>query len=98
MFADVTAGVNLRSKAFAPLEAKHQQAASAVTEAGSEWQRLQLRVHTFCACAAVGLGELPERLNPLVRPLMEAARREENTLVQVSGGGGSSGILKWKRN
>ncbi|XP_063047545.1 TATA-binding protein-associated factor 172 isoform X2 [Engraulis encrasicolus] len=82
VFADVTAGVNLRSKAFAPLEAKHQQAASAVTEAGSEWQRLQLRVHTFCACAAVGLGELPERLNPLVRPLMEAARREENTLVQ----------------
>ncbi|XP_076142111.1 TATA-binding protein-associated factor 172-like isoform X1 [Alosa pseudoharengus] len=83
VFSEATAGmVAARSALWPALDAKHQQAASAVAEAGGEWQRLQLRVHTFCACAAVGLGALPERLNPLVRPLMEAARREDNTLVQ----------------
>lgn len=81
-FSEMTAGVRGLSKVWAALDARQQQAAAAVEEAGTEWQRLQLRVHTFCACAAVGLGALPERLNPLVRPLMEAARREENTLVQ----------------
>lgn len=51
-------------------------------ETNQEWQVLHLRVHTFAACAVVNLQQLPEKLNPVIKPLMEAIRKEENTLVQ----------------
>lgn len=53
-----------------------------VTETNQEWQVLQLRVHTFAACAVVSLQQLPEKLNPIIKPLMETIKKEENTLVQ----------------
>lgn len=53
-----------------------------VTETNLEWQTLQLRVHTFTACAVVNLEQLPEKINPVIKPLMEAVKKEENTLVQ----------------
>ena len=51
-------------------------------ETSAEWQRLHLRVHLLVACAVVNLQALPDKLNPLVRPLMEGVKREENALVQ----------------
>lgn len=53
-----------------------------VAETNQEWQVLQLRVHTFAACAVVSLQQLPEKLNPIIKPLMETIKKEENTLVQ----------------
>lgn len=53
-----------------------------VTETNQEWQTLQLRVHTFTACAVVNLEQLPEKLNPVIKPLMESVKKEENMLVQ----------------
>lgn len=82
IFSECTSSLNLKSRQFQPLDGKRLQAHSTVCETSAEWQQLQLRVHTFTACAVVGLAMLPDKLNPLVRPLMEAARREENILVQ----------------
>lgn len=82
IFSESTSTLNLKSRQFQPLDSKRIQAQSTVCETSAEWQQLQLRVHTFTACAVVGLGMLPDKLNPVVRPLMEAARREENSLVQ----------------
>ncbi|XP_028845872.1 TATA-binding protein-associated factor 172 [Denticeps clupeoides] len=82
IFSETTASMNVKSKQWSALDGKRQQARSTVAETSSEWQQLHLRVHTFAACSVVSLGKLPDRLNPLVRPLMEAVRREENTLVQ----------------
>lgn len=82
MFSESTAGLNEKSKQLLALESKRQQARSTVTETNSEWQQLHLRVHMLTACAVVNLQLLPDKLNPVVRPLMEAIRREENTLVQ----------------
>ncbi|TRZ04212.1 hypothetical protein DNTS_006480, partial [Danionella cerebrum] len=82
IFSECTSSLNLKSRQFQPLDSKRIQALSTVCETSTEWQQLQLRVHTFTACAVVGLGMLPDKLNPVARPLMEAARREENTLVQ----------------
>ncbi|KAA0718268.1 TATA-binding protein-associated factor 172 [Triplophysa tibetana] len=82
IFSECTSSLNLKSREFQPLDSKKLQAQSTVCETSAEWQQLQLRVHTFTACAVVALAMLPEKLNPVVRPLMEAARREENTLVQ----------------
>uniref|UniRef100_A0A8B9GYI2 B-TFIID TATA-box binding protein associated factor 1 n=1 Tax=Astyanax mexicanus TaxID=7994 RepID=A0A8B9GYI2_ASTMX len=82
IFSDATASLNLKSRQFQPLDSKRQQTCSTVVETNTEWQQLHLRVHTFTACAVVSLAALPEKLNPVVRPLMEAVKKEENTLVQ----------------
>lgn len=82
IFTESTGGLNFKSKQYQPLDSKRQQTQSTVVETSTEWQQLHLRVHMFTACAVVNLQALPDKLNPVVRPLMEAAKREENTLVQ----------------
>ncbi|MCI4376245.1 hypothetical protein PGIGA_G00186100 [Pangasianodon gigas] len=82
IFSEATASLNLKSRQLQSLDSKRQQACSTVAETSAEWQQMHLRVHTFAACAVVGLAALPDKLNPLVRPLMEAIKKEENILVQ----------------
>ncbi|XP_048862553.1 TATA-binding protein-associated factor 172 isoform X1 [Brienomyrus brachyistius] len=82
IFSESTAGMNVKSRCWQPLDSKRQQALSTVGETSQEWQLLHLRVHMFAACATVNLQVLPDKLNPVIRPLMEAVKREENTLVQ----------------
>uniref|UniRef100_A0A673CE02 BTAF1 RNA polymerase II, B-TFIID transcription factor-associated n=1 Tax=Sphaeramia orbicularis TaxID=375764 RepID=A0A673CE02_9TELE len=82
IFTESTAGLNVKSKQWQTLDSKRQQAQSTVLETNAEWQQLHLRVHMFTACAVINLQVLPDKLNPLVRPLMETIKREENTLIQ----------------
>lgn len=82
VFSESTAGLNPKSKQWQCLDSKRQQAQSTVMETNSDWQQLHLRVHMFTACAVINLQVLPDKLNPLVRPLMETIKREENTLIQ----------------
>uniref|UniRef100_A0A8C4F387 BTAF1 RNA polymerase II, B-TFIID transcription factor-associated n=1 Tax=Dicentrarchus labrax TaxID=13489 RepID=A0A8C4F387_DICLA len=82
IFTESTAGLNVKSKQWQALDSKRQQAQATVMETNTEWQQLHLRVHMFTACAVINLQVLPDKLNPLVRPLMEAIKREENTLIQ----------------
>uniref|UniRef100_A0A7N6ALC5 BTAF1 RNA polymerase II, B-TFIID transcription factor-associated n=1 Tax=Anabas testudineus TaxID=64144 RepID=A0A7N6ALC5_ANATE len=82
IFTESTAGLNVKSKQWQALDSKRQQAQATVMETSTEWQQLHLRVHMFTACAVINLQGLPDKLNPLVRPLMEAIKREENTLIQ----------------
>lgn len=72
----------MNSAQFQALDGKRQQAQATVTETDMDWQQLHLRVHMVTACAVINLQALPEKLNPLVRPLMETVKREENTLIQ----------------
>lgn len=72
----------MKSKQWQALDSKRQQAQATVTETSAEWQQLHLRVHMFTACAVINLQVLPDKLNPLVRPLMEVIKKEENTLIQ----------------
>ncbi|KAG7462732.1 hypothetical protein MATL_G00187870 [Megalops atlanticus] len=82
VFSESTAGLNVKSRWWQPLDSKRQQVQATVLETGQEWQVLHLRVHMFTACAIVNLQVLPDKLNPVIRPLMEAVKKEENTLVQ----------------
>lgn len=82
VFNEVTSSLNLNPKVLQQLECKRQQVLMTVTETNQEWQTLQLRVHTFTACAVVNLEQLPEKLNPVIKPLMESVKKEENMLVQ----------------
>ncbi|KAF5911203.1 hypothetical protein HPG69_019571 [Diceros bicornis minor] len=82
VFNEVTSSFNLNPQVLQQLDSKRQQVQMTVTETNQEWQVLQLRVHTFAACAVVSLQQLPEKLNPIIKPLMETIKKEENTLVQ----------------
>uniref|UniRef100_A0A8C5RMI8 B-TFIID TATA-box binding protein associated factor 1 n=1 Tax=Laticauda laticaudata TaxID=8630 RepID=A0A8C5RMI8_LATLA len=82
VFHEATSSQNLNPKVLQQLESKRQQVQMTVIETNLEWQTLQLRVHTFTACAVVNLEQLPEKINPVIKPLMEAVKKEENTLVQ----------------
>ncbi|XP_071604735.1 TATA-binding protein-associated factor 172 isoform X2 [Heliangelus exortis] len=82
VFNEVTSSFTLNPKILQQLDSKRQQVQMTVTETNQEWQVLHLRVHTFAACAVVNLQQLPEKLNPVIKPLMEAIKKEENTLVQ----------------
>ncbi|XP_074089486.1 TATA-binding protein-associated factor 172 isoform X5 [Macrotis lagotis] len=82
VFNEVTSSFNLNPKVLQHLDGKRQQVQMTVAETNQEWQVLQLRVHTFAACAVVNLQQLPEKLNPVIKPLMETIKKEENTLVQ----------------
>ncbi|KAM6997549.1 TATA-binding protein-associated factor 172 [Tautogolabrus adspersus] len=82
IFTDSTGALNVNSKQWQALDSKRQQAQATVLETSTEWQQLHLRVHMFTACAVINLQVLPDKLNPLVRPLMESIKREENALIQ----------------
>ncbi|XP_063818105.1 TATA-binding protein-associated factor 172 isoform X2 [Pseudophryne corroboree] len=72
----------VNTKLYQQLDGKRQQVQMTVMETNQEWQVLQLRVHTFAACAIVNIMQLPEKLNPVIKPLMEVVKKEENTVVQ----------------
>lgn len=82
VFSEATAVLRGNPKAFQILDAKRQQVQMTVVETNQEWQVLQLRVHMFAACAIINLMQLPEKLNPIIKPLMESVKKEENTAVQ----------------
>ncbi|KAM4703865.1 TATA-binding protein-associated factor 172 [Rhinophrynus dorsalis] len=82
-FSEATAALGVNAKLFQQLDGKRQQVQMTVMETNQEWQVLQLRVHTFAACAIVNLQELPEKLNPIIKPLMEAVKKDENAVVQT---------------
>ncbi|XP_060697914.1 TATA-binding protein-associated factor 172 isoform X1 [Hemiscyllium ocellatum] len=82
IFKEVTTTSGLKPNVIQQLESKRQQVQMAIAETNQEWQTLHLRVHMFSACAVVDLQQLPEKLNPVIKPLMEGVKKEENVLVQ----------------
>ncbi|KAM4032830.1 TATA-binding protein-associated factor 172 isoform 3-T3 [Anomaloglossus baeobatrachus] len=82
VFSEVAGPLRANAKVYQQLDGKRQQVKLTVMETNQEWQVLQLRVHTFAACAIVNLMQLPEKLNPIIKPLMESVKKEENTVVQ----------------
>lgn len=82
VFNEVTASFDVKSDIIQQLDSKRQQVQMTVTETNQEWQTLHIRVHMFSACAVINLQQLPEKLNPVIKPLMEGVKKEENILVQ----------------
>ncbi|XP_053306351.1 TATA-binding protein-associated factor 172 isoform X2 [Spea bombifrons] len=82
VFNEATAALGVNTKPFQQLDGKRQQVHVTVMETNQEWQVLLLRVHMFAACAVVNFMQLPEKLNPVIKPLMEAIKKEDNCKVQ----------------
>ncbi|XP_078611730.1 TATA-binding protein-associated factor 172-like isoform X3 [Branchiostoma floridae x Branchiostoma japonicum] len=66
------------------LEGRRSQLQAAVQETGAEHGLHHLRVQCSVAGALVSLRLLPDKLNPVIRPLMDTLKREENSLLQES--------------
>ncbi|XP_078455706.1 TATA-binding protein-associated factor 172 [Lampetra fluviatilis] len=94
IFNEAVAAVEPSPVASQQLQGKRQQVQSTVHETSVEWQLLHLRVHMFAACAVVAMRSLPDKMNPVIKPLMEAVRREENVLVQGFAAGKVSQLLQ----
>ncbi|XP_070579939.1 TATA-binding protein-associated factor 172-like [Ptychodera flava] len=61
---------------------KCQQVLGTISEINTEQQKLNTRVQAVLAGAIVALKCLPDKLNPIIKPLMETIKTEENPLVQ----------------
>eukprot|EP00058_Branchiostoma_floridae_P013865 XP_002599353.1 hypothetical protein BRAFLDRAFT_64294 [Branchiostoma floridae] len=66
------------------LEGRRSQLQAAVQETGAEHGLHHLRVQCSVAGALVSLRLLPDKLNPVIRPLMDTLKREDNSLLQES--------------
>uniref|UniRef100_A0A8C5MZY2 B-TFIID TATA-box binding protein associated factor 1 n=1 Tax=Leptobrachium leishanense TaxID=445787 RepID=A0A8C5MZY2_9ANUR len=83
VFKEATVALPVNGNPFQHLDGKRQQVQMTVAETNQEWQVLLLRVHTIAACAIVNLTQLPEKLNPVIKPLMEAIKKEDNIVLQT---------------
>ncbi|OWA51690.1 TATA-binding protein-associated factor 172 [Hypsibius exemplaris] len=67
---------------LALLTHKRNEAATATQLASGEFIRLSSRVHLSFAAALVGLSHTPQKLAPLVRPLMDTLKETPNSILQ----------------
>ena len=66
------------------LEVAHRNLVASVGHLQEEHQRLATRVSGCVAGALVSLQCLPEKLNPVIRPLMDCIKMETDPVIQVT--------------
>jgi TATA-binding protein-associated factor len=74
---------NLKGTSLQLVDEKRLQLLSTVTQTSSEQQTLSMRIQSSLAGALVSQGYLPEKMNPVIRPLMDTIKKEENCQLQV---------------
>ena len=80
-----TLKVKLRSHVqLDELEGRRHALVATIEEMSHEQQLLSNRVQCSLAGCLVSMGNLPEKMNPVVRPLMEGVKKEQNVQLQVS--------------
>ncbi|XP_074648298.1 TATA-binding protein-associated factor 172-like [Tubulanus polymorphus] len=65
------------------LDDRRTQLLSIISQTNSEQLMLSTRVLAYLAGVCVSLGAMPEKLNPVIRPLMESIKKEENSQLQI---------------
>lgn len=79
---DMKLRFQLKTKVATLLEERRKSLFNSYTQTSSEQSQLSLTTQSALACAVARLKCLPEKLNPVVKPLMEAVKREENQILQ----------------
>ncbi|GIY86061.1 TATA-binding protein-associated factor 172 [Caerostris darwini] len=74
--------VKLKPKILETLEDRRKSLLRSANQASSDQASLTVMVQSAIAGALVSLKYLPEKLNPIIRPLMDSIKREENELLQ----------------
>lgn len=73
---------NLKTKVATLLEERRKSLNSSYTATSTEQTHLNLATQSNLAAAVARVKCLPEKLNPVVKPLMESIKREENEILQ----------------
>ncbi|XP_030839988.1 TATA-binding protein-associated factor 172 [Strongylocentrotus purpuratus] len=76
------------------LQSKARQVLASVNEINEQQQKLSIRTQSCVTGALVSLQALPDKLNPLIRPLMDAVKKEESPLMQKRGAGNLARLLE----
>ncbi|KAL3875984.1 hypothetical protein ACJMK2_033877, partial [Sinanodonta woodiana] len=84
----------LKPKMLQTFEERRGQLRNSVNITIQEQQGLTIRVQSSLARALVMLNALPDKLNPVIRPLMEAIKKEENYYLQHEAGCCIAHLLK----
>lgn len=72
----------LKTKVANLLEERRKSLFISYTQTSTEQTHLNLSTQSALACAVSRLKCLPEKLNPVVKPLMESIKREDEEIVQ----------------
>ncbi|KAF8793895.1 TATA-binding protein-associated factor 172 like protein [Argiope bruennichi] len=72
----------LRPKILETLEDRRKSLLRTATQTSNDSASLTIMVQASIAGALVSLKHLPEKLNPIIRPLMDSIKREDNELLQ----------------
>ncbi|XP_048575409.1 TATA-binding protein-associated factor 172 isoform X2 [Nematostella vectensis] len=64
------------------IEAKRRHLMTTIGQMQYEYQKLHTRVLCSAAGTLISLKKLPAKLNPVIRPIMDSVKREEETLIQ----------------
>lgn len=79
---NLKARFQLKTKVADLLEDRRKSLLSSYTSTSVEQQQLNISTQSSLACAVSRLKCLPEKLNPLIKPLMESIKHEENEIMQ----------------
>lgn len=79
---NLKAKYQLKTKIANLLEDRRKSLYNSYVIASTEQSHLNISTQSTLASAVVGLKCLPEKLNPVVKPLMESIKREENPILQ----------------
>lgn len=74
--------VSLKPRVLNSFNERRRQLHSIVSAISNDQHTLSVREQCCLALAMVSLQSLPEKLNPVIRPLMEAVKKEENMEVR----------------
>ncbi|XP_071487999.1 TATA-binding protein-associated factor 172-like [Diadema antillarum] len=67
---------------YPELQSKARLVQASIAEINTQQQKLNIRTQSCLTAALVLLQALPDKLNPVIRPLMEAVKKEESPFMQ----------------
>ncbi|XP_046551692.1 LOW QUALITY PROTEIN: TATA-binding protein-associated factor 172-like [Haliotis rubra] len=84
---------SIKPRSLQTLEDRRKQLQVTVDQTSHEQNTLTIRVLSSLALAAVVLDALPEKLNPVIRPLMDSIKKEQNRSLQSEASKGLAWLL-----
>ncbi|GAB6025941.1 btaf1 RNA polymerase II, B-TFIID transcription factor-associated, 170kDa [Chamberlinius hualienensis] len=93
-FQTICLGTRLRPKVLETLEEKRKSVLGSVKLLSSEQSSLHITVMASMAAAIVAFKHVLEKLNPVIKPLMDAIKKEENKQLQKLAGKSLTQLLE----
>ncbi|XP_033630416.1 TATA-binding protein-associated factor 172-like [Asterias rubens] len=84
----------LPAKTTQDIQQKCRQLHSSIEEINEEQQRLSIRTQACLASAIIALKSLPDRLNPVIKPLMDSMKKEQIPIMQSRAANSLASLLE----